>query len=45
MGLRNWIKRLERQTERKCLQCGRKLDPENSPVINVGGQRYPQVQS
>jgi hypothetical protein len=23
----------ERQTERKCPRCGRRLDPENAPVI------------
>jgi hypothetical protein len=26
------------QTERECPQCGRKLDPENDPVIKVGGR-------
>jgi hypothetical protein len=29
----------ERQTERKCRRCGRKLDPEEDPVIEVGGRR------
>jgi hypothetical protein len=27
------------QTETRCPRCGRKLDPENSPVIRVGGRR------
>jgi hypothetical protein len=29
----------ERRTETKCPRCGRKLDPENNPVIRVGGRR------
>jgi hypothetical protein len=27
----------EHRTERKCPQCGRTLDPGNTPVIKVGG--------
>ncbi len=27
----------KRQAERRCPRCGRKLDPENSSVIKVGG--------
>jgi hypothetical protein len=29
----------ERQTERRCPRCGRKLEPENSSIIKVGGRR------
>ena len=29
----------ERQTERRCPRCGRKLEPENSSIIKVGGPR------
>ena len=29
----------ERQTETRCARCGRKLDPDESPVIRVGGHR------
>jgi hypothetical protein len=30
---------LERRTESRCPQCGRKIDPDQTPVIKVGGQR------
>jgi hypothetical protein len=30
---------LERQTETRCAQCGRKLDPGEAPVIRIGGLR------
>jgi hypothetical protein len=29
----------ERQEEIRCPRCGRKLDPEDAPVIKVGGLR------
>src|SRR5215216_2769080 len=29
----------EHQTETRCPRCGRKLDPENRPVIRVGGRK------
>jgi hypothetical protein len=28
---------LERQEERRCPRCGRELDPDETPVIRVGG--------
>lgn len=30
---------LERQTETKCPRCGRKLDPDNTSEIKIGGHR------
>lgn len=29
----------ERQTETRCPRCGRRLDPDESPVIRVGGRQ------
>jgi hypothetical protein len=34
----------ERQTERECPQCGRKLDPEQAPVIEIGAARRRDLQ-
>jgi hypothetical protein len=30
---------LERRTEARCPRCARKLDPDESPVIRIGGHR------
>ena len=30
---------LERRTESRCPQCGRNIDPDQTPVITVGGQQ------
>jgi hypothetical protein len=35
----------ERQTERECPLCGRKLDPEQAPVIEVGRARRRSLQN
>lgn len=33
--------RAERETETECPQCGRKIDPNEATVINIGGGPRP----